>query len=529
MRPIELELYATMSESGATTSVWHAAVPPVRTSPLDTDIDAEVCVVGGGIAGLTTALMLGRAGKRVIVLERYGAGGGMTGRSTGHLSNAYDDRYHVIERLHGPEAARLVAASHTHAIDRIEEISRTEQIDCEFERVDGFLILPMGHGVDELLTECDAAVRAGIIDAAIVERAPYVGFESGPALRFPGQAQMHPMKYVAGLVQACQRVGVRICTDTPVVAFEPQRVRTRDRHTVRFEDIVVATNSPIIDRITIHTRQHARLTYVIGALVPRGSVPRVLCCDTLDPYHYVRVQPGSTDGEQPTYDLLLVGGEDHGTGLADDGALRFTRLETWMRERFDMAGEVLHRWSGQVLEPFDRLAFIGRNPTHGRGVYVITGDSGNGLTHATLGATVVTEMILGVHNPWTSLYDPARMTVRATGEWVREGLSVASHYGDWVTPGDVESVDALAFGQGAVVRRGLTKIAAWRRPDGTVVEHSAVCTHLGGIVRWNAADQTWDCPCHGSRYTCTGRVFQGPANRDLAEIEIAHEVPPGYE
>jgi glycine/D-amino acid oxidase-like deaminating enzyme/nitrite reductase/ring-hydroxylating ferredoxin subunit len=512
-----------MSESGATTSIWHAAIPPVRTSPLDTDIEAEVCVVGAGIAGLTTALLLGRAGKRVVVLERYGAGGGMMGRSTGHLTNALDDRYHVIERLHGPEAARLAAVSHTHAIDRIEEIARTEQIACEFERVDGYLILPMGHSVDALLTECEAALRAGIVDASIVERAPYVGFESGPALHFPGQAQMHPMKYVAGLVQACERLGVRVCTDTPVVAFEPNQVRTRDRHMVRFEDIVVATNSPVIDRVTLHTKQHARLTYVIGALVPRGSVPRVLCCDTFDPYHYVRVQSGGADGEQPTYDLLFVGGEDHATGLVDNGSLRFSRLETWMRDRFDMAGEVLYRWSGQVLEPIDRLAFIGRNPTHGRGVYVITGYSGNGLTHATLGATIISDMVLGVHNPWTSLYEPSRMTMGAAGEWVREGVSVASHYGDWLTPGDVDAVDDLAFGQGAVVRRGLTKVAVWRRPDGTVVQHSAVCTHMGGIVHWNSTDQTWDCPCHGSRFNCTGRVFQGPANRDFAELEVPLE------
>lgn len=508
-----------MQDSGASTSLWMAGNPLPRTRPLDADVDTDVCVVGAGVAGMTAALLLARAGKRVVVLEDGAVGGGMSARSTAHLSNALDDRYHVLERLHGVDGARLAASSHTHAISRIEEIARTEEIDCDFERVDGYLIAPRGGGVTLLMRECDAAVRAGLIDVSLVERAPFSDFDSGPALCFPRQGQLHPLKYVAGLLSACARRGVRVHTDTHAETFDPDDVRTRSGHRVRCRDLIVATNSPVIDRVTIHTKQHPWITYVVGALVPRGSVPRVLCWDTLDPYHYVRVHAGRAAPEQPAWDVLLVGGEDHRVGMAEDGTQRYARLEAWMRERFPMAAEVVHRWSGQILEPVDGLAYIGHNPTFGEHVYVITGDSGNGMTHATIGGIIISDMLTGLHNPWSVLYDPSRISMRAAGEWAREGLTMASHYGDWVTGGDVDTVDDIPCGQGAIVRRGLTKVAAWRRDDGTLVERSAVCPHLGGIVRWNPSESTWDCPCHGARFTAEGHVFQGPANHDLAEVE----------
>lgn len=508
-----------MPESGATTSLWLAGVPPLRTHPLENDVETDVCVVGAGISGLTTALMLGRAGRRVVILDDGAIGDGMSGRSTGHLCSALDDGYHALERLHGADAARLAASSHTHAIERIAEIVRNEHIDCDFERVDGYLIAAPGGGVEGLMRECDAAVRAGLVDVALVERAPYSGFDSGPAVRFPHQGQLHPMKYLVGLTHACERYGVQVYTDARAVTFEPDTVQTGNGPAVRCKDVVVATNSPVIDRITIHTKQHPWMTYVIGALVPRGSVPHVLCWDTTDPYHYVRVHPRRDTSEQPAWDVLLVGGEDHRTAQADDGASRYARLEAWMRARFPEAGEVTMRWSGQVLEPVDGVAFIGHNPTHGDHVYIITGDSGDGLTHGTVGAIIISDMLLGLHNPWAVLYNPARIPMRAAGEWAREGSNMAARYGDWVTGGDVDSVEHVQNGQGAVVRQGLSKIAVWRRPDGQLVQRSAVCTHLGCIVRWNTSEETWDCACHGSRYTPEGHVFQGPANQDLSEVE----------
>jgi Rieske Fe-S protein len=246
--------------------------------------------------------------------------------------------------------------------------------------------------------------------------------------------------------------------------------------------------------------------------VPRVSVTQALYWDTGDPYHYVRLLPG-IDAD---HDLLIVGGEDHKTGQADDAAERHGRLEAWSRARFPSMREVTHQWGGQVMEPHDGLAFIGRNPLDRDNVYVVTGDSGNGMTHGTIAGMLLTDLILGRDNPWQSLYDPGRVSLRATAEFTREAVNMAAQYADWVTPGDVPDVDQIAKDSGAVVRRGALKVAVYRDSTGALHERSAVCPHLGCIVAWNPAEKTWDCPCHGSRFDKFGEVFNGPANVDLS-------------
>jgi Rieske Fe-S protein len=255
------------------------------------------------------------------------------------------------------------------------------------------------------------------------------------------------------------------------------------------------------------------MTYVIGARVPAGSVPRVLGWDTGDPYHYIRMQE----------DWLIVGGEDHKTGQASDTPERYARLEAWARKRFPMMGPVELNWAGQVMETQDYLAFIGRNPMDHENVYVCTGDSGMGLTHGTIAGMLISDQILGRPNPWASLYDPSRVTLRAASEFARENANVALQYGDWLTGGDVDSVDEVRPGTGAILRRGLEKIAVYRDEQGRVHERHAKCPHLGCVVHWNPAETTWDCPCHGSRFDRYGKVINGPANRDLAPAERSQE------
>jgi nitrite reductase/ring-hydroxylating ferredoxin subunit len=265
------------------------------------------------------------------------------------------------------------------------------------------------------------------------------------------------------------------------------------------------------DRVTLHTKQAPYRTYVIGLRVPRGKVEHALFWDTGDPYHYVRVQPIDSASE-----LLIVGGEDHRTGQCDDGDQRFSNLEQWSRERFASAQDVAFRWSGQVMEPVDGLGFIGRNPGDDANVFIITGDSGNGITHGTLAGLLLSDSICGRENPWSELYDPSRKSIRAVGEFAREAVSSQVGYAGWLTGGEVGSVDEIAPGEGAIVRRGLAKIAVYRDPAGTFVERSAVCPHLGCIVRWNHTEKSWDCPCHGSRFARDGRVVNGPALGDLS-------------
>ena len=496
-----------------TVSSWMAtAEVPLRAS-LKEDIKADVCVVGAGIAGLTTAYLLAKEGKSVVVLDDGPIGGGMTGRTTAHLVNALDDRYFELERLHGEKGARLAAESHTAAIDIIEKIVNEEHIDCDFARLDGYLFVPPGDSLDVLEDELEAAKRAGL-DLERVEQAP-IDYDTGPALRFPNQGQFHPLKYLAGLARAIENSGGKVFSGTHATEMsggDNAHVTTANGAIVTCDAIVVATNTPVNDLFAIHTKQAAYQTYVIGVRVPRGSVTQALYWDTPNPYHYVRLQKIDASN-----DLLIVGGEDHKTGQEDDAEARFANLENWTRERFP-SGEVKYRWSGEVMEPVDGLAFIGRNPLDSDNVYIATGDSGNGMTHGTIAGILLSDLIMGRENEWEDLYDPARKTLRALSEFAKENLNVAAQFADLVTPGEVESVDEIAAGSGAIIRRGLLKVAAYRDDAGTLYERSAVCRHLGCIVDWNSLEKNWDCPCHGSRYDARGKVIQGPANSDLPEM-----------
>ena len=507
------------TDNGESASAWMAVADIPSAGPLLDNAEADVCVVGAGIAGLTTAYLLAREGRHVVVLDDGPIGGGMTARTTAHLSNALDDRFYELERLFGAAGARGAAESHTAAIARIEAIVDDEQIECELERVDGFLFLPEGGEMQLLEDELAAAHRAGLSDVERLSRAPIDAFDTGPCLRFPRQGQFHPLQYLAGLARAIERDGGRMHTGThaaTIAGGDHARVETAGGAVVTCGAIVVATNTPVNDLVAIHTKQAAYISYVVGARIPRGSVPRLLLWDAPSdlnaPYHYVRVRSAAD------HDLLIVGGEDHKTGQQRDASDPWGKLERWMRARFPMIEAVELRWSGQVMEPVDGLAFIGRNPLDHQNVFIATGDSGMGMTHGTIAGILLTDLIQERRNPWADLYDPSRKTLAALPDFARENVNVAAQYTDLATPGGVRSADDIRPGTGAVLRRGLTKVAVYRDADGTLQEHSAICPHLGCVVTWNGAEQTWDCPCHGSRFHRDGHVVHGPANRGLAPL-----------
>lgn len=503
-------------DSQATNSIWMATADTPSQGQLKENIRTDVCIIGAGIAGLTTAYLLTRDGRSVVVLDDGQIGGGMTGRTTAHLTNAFDDRYLEIEKLHGLEGSRLTAASHTAAINKVEEIVRSENIECDFERVDGFLFAAPPDTEELLDEELVAAHRAGLNGVEKVDRAPIDSFDTGPALRFPRQAQFHPLTYLNGLTHAIKRNGGRLCGQTHATTIEggsDARVETSHGPVVTCDVIVVATNTPVNDRVSIHTKQAPYVTYVIGGAVPKGSITRALYWDTIDPYHYLRLQ---SDNHR---DVLIVGGEDHKTGQADDCVERYARLEQWTRERFPQIGEIEFRWSGQVMEPVDYLAFIGRNPLDSDNVFIATGDSGQGMTHGTIAGILLTDLIQGRKNRWEDLYSPSRVTLRAIAEYAGENINVAGQFADYVTAGDIKSVDELKPGHGAIIRERLSKIAVYRDDNGAIHKRSAVCPHLGCVVAWNACEKTWDCPCHGSRFSAEGAVYQGPANTDLGFLD----------
>lgn len=499
------------NNSGTSISLWMEVEVP-SSPPLDQNIETDVCIIGSGIAGLTSAYLLSQAGKQVVVLEAGSIAGGQTARTTAHLSWILDDRFSELEKLFGKEGTRLAAQSHHRAVDEIEKIIEREKIDCDFERVDGYLFLTPGDSPEILEEDFQAAKEIGV-EVSKIENAP-VPFDTGPCLRFPNQGQFHILKYLFGLVKAIKANNGKIFNYTPVIEVkdgDPCEVLTKQGFTVKAQSVIVATNTPINDRFFIHSKQAPYRTYVIACTIPEGSLPHSLIWDTADPYHYIRLQKHLSD---PTKEWLIIGGEDHKTGQGEEIFEKYDLLEHWARQRFPMLEAVRYRWSGQVLEPVDSLAFLGRNP-HDQNVYVITGDSGQGMTHSTVGAMIIRDLILGHENPWVKIYDPSRKNFSAASEYLKENLNVAAQYGEWIMPGQVDLSDQIPKGSGAVVREGLAKYAVYRDEEGEIHSYSAVCPHLGCIVNWNPAEKSWDCPCHGSRFNAYGKVLNGPAHENL--------------
>src|ERR671911_2436422 len=413
--------------SGKNKSLWYTDIkePIIRSNRLMDDVHSsvrepvDVVVVGGGIAGLTTAYLLSKSDKKVAVIEDGFIGSGETGRTTAHITHALDDRYYNLEQKHGLDGVRTAADSHTTAINCIESIVKQENIDCDFERLDGFLFLDPTDRKESLEKELEATHRAGITTTEIVEKAPPQSFDTGPCIRFPNQAQFQPLKYLRGLYNSLSSNKVQIFTETHAQKVNSDNIETADGYTVKTRNIVIATNAPIIDKTSkIYDKQDAYRTYVIGARIKKGAVPTALYWDTgnqnsenlVAPYHYVRIQKRDNDDDK-NYDLLIIGGEDHQTGnisSPEDIEKRYSELESWTRDRFPIE-EIEYKWSGQVMEPQDSIAFIGHNPgDNGNNIYIATGDSGNGITHGTIAGILLTDLILGKSNPWAALYDPSR-------------------------------------------------------------------------------------------------------------------------
>lgn len=508
------------SDSGTTVSCWMPDVEMPHTSALNQDITCDVCIVGAGLAGITTAYMLVKEGKSVVLLDKGPIGGGETGRTTAHLSDALDDRYSVLMKVHGEANTKLAIESHAAAIDKIEEIAKKENIDCDFQRLNGYLYLQPSDKEEELNKELEAARQLGYMDVTKLQHCPVHTLSAGPVLCFPDQGQFHPMKYLAALAQIILDEGGRIFTNSHVKEFETGMVKravTSENFTVTANHLVVCTNTPVNDWVTMHTKQAPYRTYAMGFKIPHEAIPTGLYWDNSDPYHYIRTMRRKATEGVVLNDLLIVGGEDHKTGQEENPEERFNCLEEWTRQHFPMALEAEFRWSGQVMEPVDYLGFIGRNPGDAENVYIATGDSGHGMTHCTIAGMLITDLIMGRKNPWQALYDPARISLNtnATGEFLKENLNVAKQYSDWVTPGDAPTADSLLPESGCVIRKGSAKVAVYCDKDGIHHEKSAVCPHLGCIVHWNQVEKSWDCPCHGSRFNAEGKVISGPALSDL--------------
>jgi glycine/D-amino acid oxidase-like deaminating enzyme/nitrite reductase/ring-hydroxylating ferredoxin subunit len=494
-------------------SLWMQDTEFPMFPQLQGDIDADVVVVGAGIAGMTAGLLLQRAGKRVVLIEARRVGHGETGHTTAHLTEMLDARYHVLESKFGHEAARLAAESSRAAIDRIDSLVRELDVDCGFERLPGYLYAEDDGQRSDLDKEFESLRRVGA-DVDWVESFPLPLRVDG-AIRIGRQAQLHPLEYLRGLAAQLIREGGQIFEGTGMLDADdgkPCRVSTTGG-VVTAQDVLVLTNVPVSNRFALHTKIAAYRTYALAARLEK-PFPAGLFWDMQDPYHYTRTQKTRSGS------FLIVGGGDHKTGQKEDTGQCFDRLATYASTRFGPT-HIAHRWSGQVIEPVDGLPFIGKNPG-AQHVHVATGFSGTGMTFGTLAGMILSDEVLGVENPWVGLYHPGRVKPLAQArEFLGENVDFPAHrVRDRFARGDAGGLDQVPPGEGRLFRSDGKMIAVYRDDAGSIHARSAVCTHLGCHVRWNREERSWDCPCHGSRFDVDGAVLNGPATKDLEQVSL---------
>jgi glycine/D-amino acid oxidase-like deaminating enzyme/nitrite reductase/ring-hydroxylating ferredoxin subunit len=497
-------------------SIWMTVDVAPNARAMEGDQTCDVVIVGSGIAGISTAYELALQGQRVIVVDRGPIAGGITARTTAHLAPLCDDLTSAMIRLRGEETSKLFYESQAAAVDRIEQIQKREEIDCDFRRLDGYLFQALNTDSAIIDEELEAVRKVGAPVHRLVG-VPLRHCENQHVLRYPRQGTFHPLKYLAGLAAVIETRGGRFYANTVVQRVEENDdsvTVTTDRGTITAQAAVVASNSPVIDRFALHTKMAPYRTYAMAFTISRDAIPDALYWDTLDPYHYVRLQPG-----EGRTDFLIVGGADHKSGEADDAGVRFEALEAWTRNLVPAAREVTHRWSGQVLDTIDYAGFIGRNPGN-RNIYVHTGDSGQGMTHGVVGSLINSALILGKETRWAEVYDPSRKTPSGIGNFLRENATVAKNFAEYLAPGELSSIEQLKPGHGAIVRQGLSKVAAFRDASGELYTRSAACTHVGCHLHWNSFETCWDCPCHGSHFAVDGTALNAPAVSPLAEAAV---------
>lgn len=503
-----------------TASYWLESAEVPRFESVSSDLTVDVVVIGGGLTGITAAYLLKKEGVKVALLERGRCAAFDTGHTTAHLTYVTDKRLRELVKEFGKEGAKAFWEAGAAGIDQIDQIVRETGADCEFKWVPGFL-----HGrvddederdVDDLREDAELAGELGF-DARFVEQ---VASLNRPGVRFENQAKFHPLKYLAPMLRTIAGGGSHVFekSEAGQIESEPLTVHCGP-HKIRCEYLVIATHNPLLGKSSVasgtlfQTKLALYTSYVLGARLPSGNVPEALYWDTSDPYYYLRVD------RHADHDYAIFGGEDCKTGQEKDATEVFARLEKKIGQVLPGA-QVQHRWLGQVVETNDGLPFIGENEGQ---QFIATGFCGNGFTLGTLSAAMARDRYLNRKNPWFDLFRVDRKKFHG-GAWryVTENLDYPYYMlRDRMTRAEGSSVDEVKFGEGKILKLDGKKVAAYRDDTGKVTLCSPICTHMKCIVRWNAADKTWDCPCHGSRFGPTGEVHSGPAEEPLEKINQA--------
>jgi glycine/D-amino acid oxidase-like deaminating enzyme/nitrite reductase/ring-hydroxylating ferredoxin subunit len=491
------------------TSVWvdTAPAPPLHPQ-LDGDVRADVAVIGGGIVGITTALLLAEGGASVVLLEAGRLAGGTSGYTTAKVSSQHGLIYDALRSKHGRETARRYGEANEAALAWIAARVARDGIDCDFRRQPSYAYVTSASDRSQVEREAEAAVEAGL-PAELVQETP-LPYPVEAAVRFEHQAEFHPRRYLFALAEQLAAIeGARIFERSHAVevgAHEGRQVVKGPGGRVLAERVVVATHYPFLDRSLAFARLHPSRSYAIACRIA-GAPPEGMHISGDEPKRSVRAIP-MPDGEE----LLLVGGEGHKTGTEPDTALRYERLEAFAREHWDVQS-VEHRWSAQDPSTLDRIPYVGRLVPHSDHVLMATGFAKWGMTGGTAAALLLADLCLGREAMWADLFDPWRVTARQSlPRLVQENAQVAARFvGDRLRHADPRPIENLRPGEGAILERDGERVAAARDEDGTLHAVSPRCTHLGCIVQWNNAERSWDCPCHGSRFGLDGTVLEGPA------------------
>ena len=500
---------------GEAASFWIASAPGDGFPRLDADVSVDVAVVGAGITGLTAATLLKRAGKTVAMLESKQIVRGTTGYTTAKVTAGHRLVYQDLRKIFGEEGARLYADSQQAALERVAELVAELEIDCDFRRDSHYVYAESRDDLEKIEFEVEIERQLGL-PASYVEETS-LPFAVAGALRLDNQAQFHPRKYLLPLAQALPGDGCHVFERTRVLDVEdgePCIVRT-DRGDITARDVIVASSLPILDRGLFIAKAHAYRSYTLAAPIPSGDAPDGMFINSGGSTRSIRT---ARDGDGL---LLLVNGNGHKTGEEPHNQNRYLQLQDFIRSRFGLE-KIAYRWSTHDYYTLDHLPYIGRLRRRSRHLYVATGFNGWGMTGGTLAGMILNDLVLGSANPWAELYDAKRLKLRGgVSMLVKENAKVARHWvGDRVARTDAPAIDAVAAGEGAIVSMHGERIAAYRDNANTLHTVSPVCTHLACYVSWNRAEKTWDCPCHGSRFTGEGQVIQGPAVRDLAPVNL---------
>ncbi len=500
-------------------SYWMESAPGVSHPVLERDLRVDVVVIGAGIAGLSTAWELTRAGRTVAVLEAGRVAAGVTGHTTAKLSAQHTLIYADLASSAGPQAAGLYARSQQQAIEHLVATAADLGVDCGLERVPALTYAESADGLDRLRAEAEAAARAGLPASFVTESS--LPFPIAGAVRVEDQAQFHPRAYLLALVQAMTASGALVFEGTRVVGLaegSPCRLTTSTGLTVTARDVVVATHYPIFDRALLFARMQPHRELVVAAAIPAEQDPGAMFITTEDNTRSVRTAPYG-NGQR----LLIVTGEPFtpGAGHVND---RLRRLRSWTTDRFGTT-RFTHWWAAQDNDTTDRLPFVGPLHAGARHVHVATGFGGWGMSNGVMAGLLLSALITGEESPWARLYDPRRLhPLREAGPALKMQTAVARHFvADRLAAGASDEVTGLSPGQAKVVKNDGRRCAVYRDEDGGLHAVSALCTHLGCVVAFNEAERAWECPCHGSRFGIDGAVLQGPAVNPLEQVELSPE------